>query len=338
MAAPGDQIRIEFRYTDTAPAIPAEIVRTGLNYRLVEARDPVVEYQSPLIRETSQLVTGYIKEADLPRYQNLEGVKITPVDKTLLKEDDIMDTVYDLETNDVEDLPEALREYARAGVRFEVVEEDAWGLPTNYTAYIYFRGLIEDTSTVYYKVERTMIREEVYGYQNQNLVVAIYEEVGEVSEEENTPLEELGGNEVPRSSGDIADQNERNVRQLEELQDGEMPFARINDLEVPVVPFSFHDSWSIANVLLTITSIAFVLIYIFNREDREENEERQHEGIDIRFIGIILGGVAIGLFFLTQQIKGIAVIFDLWSIAFALIVVAQIVIYVLSKRRVVEVR
>ena len=341
IAAPGDQVRIEFRYSTTRPSIPETLVRTGLSYRLVEARDPVVEYQRPLIRETPEVIIGYMKEAELASVRNLPGVKITPVDVTLLKETDVMKTVTGLPTNDVEDLDATDQEFARAGVRFEVEAEDEYGLPTSYKADIFFRGLIQDHTTAYYKVERTLIHEVVYGYENQYMIVAIYEE------QEAAPGEEVGEDTIienlddvlpplaPPNYNDLTDQNERNVRALEEINDSDIRVNRLGNVDIPTRAFDYHDSWSIANVVLTFTSLVLVMYYVLQQDERELEQKSKFE---IRFIGIILGGVSLMIFFLTQQIKGIMVIFDFWSIAFTAIVVLQVVIVVISRRQFVKVR
>jgi len=149
-ADPGPEwsIRIEYRYTKGEEAnlnIPDSFSRYGRNYYLIDKSDPVLEKKLPAKRTYTWFVDGILTEEGLSLLDGMENIELIEITIEIGREADRVETMTGRPTNDVEAIP--LKKtypdgvYTRAGVQFEVEDEDDLGLPIAYTAKIVYRGI-----------------------------------------------------------------------------------------------------------------------------------------------------------------------------------------------------
>ena len=286
VAAPGDEedtkLQVEYRYTEGTPTIRPTITRFGTVYRLVDVSEPVLESSLPLKRTYQTRISGHATKEELELLKEIDNLVITPVMMTTLREVDEMITLTGLPTNDVEDLPQTFKSFARAGVTFEVEGFDEWGLPLSYSADIYYRGLLPFEEVAYHIAEVTYQREEIYDEEKTYVVVATYapagqglpvaddedgeadsnREIEEIPIIEDTTLEDIPLADSP--DGEISDVElddiaARNKRALEEIKDAGIPIVQIADQEVPLAALLHHVDWALVSLCLMVVSVLFAL-------------------------------------------------------------------------------
>ena len=304
MAAPGDEedtrLQVEYRYTEGTPTIPERITQFNTVYRLVGVSEPVLESSLPLKRTYQTRISGHVTGEELALLKEIDNLVITPVMMTALREVDEMITLTGLPTNDVEDLPQTFKSFARAGVTFEVEEFDEWGLPVSYSVDIYYRGLMPFEEVAYHIAEVTYKKEEVYANEETYVVVVTYAPTGQglpadkVDNDEDTdeadynpeiiedipledvPLADLPEREMPDE--ELDDIAARNQRALEEIKDAGIPIVRIADQEVPLAALPYHVDWALMSLCVMALSIMFSLynvgkLTLFNHLGKRAVEE-----------------------------------------------------------------
>ena len=262
----------------------------------------------------------------------------------------------------------------RAGVSFEVeAYEDsglARSLPSSYKATIVYRGTETYTEVIYYLAEVTYQKTETIGEINQYVVKATYAPTDEKARIDDLIPEDIEEEElIPDDIADIAEliiedpeevpETALSEKTLEELKDAGVPLAQIGDEEVPLYGFPGMPVWALANlimvILAAILTVVTVIRWLMRKvKDRDkvsltirgagvkvDDETTPRESVKTYriawFLLVMVGTVGMGaLFVITQNINDLMVIFDIWSIAFGVILAAEVIGAVLSFKRIKE--
>ena len=121
------------------------------------------------------------------------------------------------------------------------------------------------------------------------------------------------------------------------ISDSTVPLAATQSMQLPLI-----GSWSLVDLLCTILAILLnIILFILGlrknkKEDDEEIEEEQKETNYHHFRRLLALIPSIGsilLFLYTQDLTQPMVLFDIWSLVFILIVLAQLIICILSYRK-----
>ncbi len=133
--------------------------------------------------------------------------------------------------------------------------------------------------------------------------------------------------------------------------DGDVYEVTINtNTDVPLSDFTavYSGAWSLFDLIMTLLSIILALIYIIKRrKDDDEKEDEYNENYQneddedekqrkskLKLLILLVAALCnLILFVFTQNLKLPMVIFDKWSIVFAVIVLIQLVILIFIKRK-----
>jgi len=261
---------------------------------------------------------------------------------------------------------------ARAGVSFEIeAYEDsglARSLPSSYKATIVYRGTETYTEVIYYLAEVTYQKTETVGEIKQYVVKATYAPTDEVARVDDVIPEVIEEGElIPDSIDEVIIEDSEQVPEatpseqtLEELKDAGVPLAQIGDEEVPLYGFPGMPVWALANLIMVIlaailAAITIIRMLVRKIKDRDniplkirsaDSKEKDDKTLPREsaktyrltwFILVLVGTVGMGvLFVITQNINDLMVIFDLWSIAFGVILAAEVIGALLSFKRIKE--
>ena len=261
---------------------------------------------------------------------------------------------------------------ARAGVSFEVEAYEDSGLerslPSSYKATIVYRGTETYTEVIYYLAEVTYEKTETVGEIKQYVVKATYAPTGEVAAVDDLTPEIIEEEELnPDNIDEVIIEDPEEVPEatpseqtLEELKDAGVPLAQIGDEEVPLYGFPGMSVWALANLIMLIlaailAAITIIRMLVRKIKDRDniplkirsaDTKEKDDKTIPREsaktyritwFILVMVGTVGMGvLFVMTQNINDLMVIFDIWSIAFGMILAAEVIGALLSLKRIKE--
>ncbi len=109
------------------------------------------------------------------------------------------------------------------------------------------------------------------------------------------------------------------------------------ELEVPEYG---HDegntSWSLVNLIATVTTIITVVYLALTRKKENENDEEkviQKRTKVSMFVSSVLSLLSVILFFMTQDVTKVMQLVDIWTILFIGMVIVQWAIVVVSKKK-----
>ena len=259
---------------------------------------------------------------------------------------------------------------ARAGVSFEIEAYEDSGLerslPSSYKATIVYRGTETFTEVIYYLAEVTYQKTETIGELNQYVVKGIYAPVGgEESVDDIIPWDIEVEDVLPEDFDNIEETILEDVEEvpeatlsevnLEELKDAGVPLAQLGDEEVPLYGFPGMSVWALANLVMVILAailggVTIIRMLVGKVKDRNniplkirsaDTKDKTPPRQSVKtyrlpwFLLVIVGAVGMGvLFAITQNINNLMVIFDIWSIAFGVILAAEVIGAVLSFKRI----
>lgn len=150
---------------------------------------------------------------------------------------------------------------------------------------------------------------------------------GSVNDENNGNGDGDGGD----GAGSDMDTTSELLRQqtLDQLKTEGVPMLQIGNATVPLFAGTSKNVWSLFNLLITLAGIGTaIVVTVQNRKTTERNKK-----LRLRWISVIAGLVPIILFFATQNLQNLMVLFDGWSVLFSIILGVQIVLAVLGKQK-----
>jgi len=363
-----NNLTIEYHYLEGEEDqvdIPETIIQFGREYRLLEVTDPVLEDTLPDTRTYSYRIDGTLSPADLELIEGIDGIVLTPVDVVVERDVDKSEVVEGLPNNDVDYLPISkefeiasantpnmvtLDELDRAAVTYTITGYDEYGLPSSYSAQIVYRGIETFMEVGYYMADTIYTRDVTLGETPLYVILATYEPV-EVEEE----LPEMLVIEVPidqellpiEQSTDTDDTEEvipTPAEVLGQLIDSGVPTMTIGNQEVPLWSGDSPYVWSLVNLILSIACILLVAITVIrflvrksHRDDETESQDGAPKAVKVKktrivwFVAaLVLGFVDTVWFLLTQNMSYLMVLFDRWTVFYALVLVLVLVSHLLS--------
>jgi hypothetical protein len=183
---------------------------------------------------------------------------------------------------------------------------------------------------------------------------------GDLPETEDIELLEIDDGQVPEAT------LEEEI--LQELIDGGVPLAHIGDEDVPLYGFPGMSVWALGNLIMVIIGAILAVITVVrmlvrkitdvdkvalevrglgsNRGQKDKDKDKGKDKKALKkemyktyrmswFILVLAGAIGMaGLFVLTQNINNLMVLFDIWSIAFGVILAAAVLGAVFSFKRI----
>jgi hypothetical protein len=299
-AAAGDNITVEYRYAEGGtPDIPASISQFGQTYNLVGTSDAVLESTLPTTRNYTYRVSGAVTPAQLAAIQGAGDVTFSPVYIDQEEEIDIPYTFRDLETNDVEFLLEEAQAAGVAGLIAGTVAEgkvfnvlalsdvsftvlaSTDGLPTQYQASCYLRGVVVTPVLGYYLASANFSTNEVEDETNQYVVVAEYapEALPLIVEEEIVEEEEVIAEpdepEAPLPTTGLSDDD---VALID--GQGNNPLANIANGLTPLGGLSVEGVWSFLSLIFSVIGVVIAVFYAIGFAIRR-GRVKQYESIGV---------------------------------------------------------
>lgn len=121
----------------------------------------------------------------------------------------------------------------------------------------------------------------------------------------------------------------------------EVESTTIDDALIPLFGLDGIENWSLFDLIMTIATvicfIALLISYFFDKKKTDDNGDVLKKRFLIRLLGILFAIANVLFFLLTQNIYTPIVIFDEWSVWFAVILIGQLItMYLIRKRKRVE--
>ncbi len=168
---------------------------------------------------------------------------------------------------------------------------------------------------------------------------------GNILEEGDYTIDENGKIQISQEYLNTLEEGEHTLTIT--TSDGQEYVSNISsEVGIPLSPFALVEkggaAWSLFDLIVTILSVILMFLYMImkNKEIDDEDEDNTNEIKNKRksagLILIVLAAFNVILFIITQNLTLPMIIFDKWSILFALIFIIQIITFCFSKKKVEE--
>ncbi len=127
-----------------------------------------------------------------------------------------------------------------------------------------------------------------------------------------------------------ASQNREEVR--ERLIDSGVPTIQMGNTEVPLFGGGEGFVWSLLSLLLAVASVVTSVFIVVKMLINRGNEEEQNRNL-FKIIAIALGFISLVAFFIVYSLSGVMVFIDAKTILFVVLLAAEIVSLLVSKRK-----
>ena len=319
MAAPEDNITVEWRYTPgNEYTIPQTYTFAGRTFVLLSQAAPVLESTLPATRTYNYRIMGDLTEADMLLIDDSAKVNFTP--KTISRDREVERTlpIAGLTTNDVEELGNGIykeasgtglyKEYKPdplfdpgvtkrdplkvSSVKYTVESYETIGgtgkLPKTYSAEVLLKGLEWYDATEYYTVDATYSTSKTEGEVDQYVIVATYEPTDLAT---GTAPVAPGTTDTPAAPTEIADTQ----TPLADAQSGNSIPQNIADGNVPLSSGnSTENSWSLLSLILSVVAVCVgvfsaIQIYLNRRSAAEIADGKKKPTIALNIAACAIG-------------------------------------------------
>ncbi len=120
------------------------------------------------------------------------------------------------------------------------------------------------------------------------------------------------------------------------IPDNETPLAdapidTITDEEVPLAKGFDNGEWSLMNLICTLVTVLLAIMMFITKNKKDEDQYSQHVMLGRVLTAIIAVGSVL-LFIYTEDMRLAMTMFDKWTFAMAIILLAQIVVMLITRR------
>ena len=111
----------------------------------------------------------------------------------------------------------------------------------------------------------------------------------------------------------------------------------IFDSQIPLVAPTDFAAWAFLNLILVIATfialLQVIIVALIRRFGQNDNAEKKEINLIFFASSVVVFVISVVLFFVTQDITLPIVIFDAWTIAFAILFMIMLAVSILSLRR-----